>query len=324
MVVTMTEHAGTPDPMANRPSSEPTPERVRVAIVLLTMNQVEITLRCLESLRQVGSPSHSVVLWDNGSTDGTGDAVAKRFPAVTYLPSEANVGVASGRNRASAHAIQRFDPEFLFFMDNDMTVTPGFLRALVDPFGADPSLGITTGKIRDMSDPSRLYGAGGNRLRFWAGDTRHVGFGELDRGQYDRPLRCVASGGCMLVRTSLFQHLGGFDQVFDPYGPEDLDFGLRAQKAGFYALYVPEAVVFHESRPGRTLDGGAYSESFARLRARHWMRFLRRHASPWQKLGFYFVGAPFRLARVAIREGRRGNLRKALSGLIRGAASARD
>ena len=308
--------------MATPPTSDAAPETVQIAVVLLTMNQVDLTLRCLESLGHVDGPSHVVVLWDNGSKDGTGDAVTEAFPDVLYLRSQTNVGVASGRNGASEQAIQRYDPGFLLFMDNDMTVTPDFLRRLVEPFGTDPTLGITTGKIRDMSNPSRLYGAGGNRLRFWAGDTRHIGYGEPDRGQYDRPTRCIASGGCLFVRTSLFQQLGGFDTVFDPYGPEDLDFGLRAEKAGFHALYVPEAVVFHETKPGRTFDAGAYSESFARLRARHWMRFMRRHASVGQKLGFYFVGAPFRLARVAWREGRRGNLRGALSGLIRGATGS--
>jgi GT2 family glycosyltransferase len=121
----------------------------------------------------------------------------------------------------------------------------------------------------------------------------------------------------MLVRTELFQQFGGFDTKFDPYGPEDLDFGLRLAKAGYRALYVPEAVVFHETRPGRTFEGGEYTEKYATHRAKHWLLFLRRHASLHQKAGFFFFGAPYLAARVILRESKKGNSRAFLA-LIRG------
>ena len=119
----------------------------------------------------------------------------------------------------------------------------------------------------------------------------------------------------MLVRTNIFEELGGFDPAFDPYGPEDLDFGLRAKRAGYHGRYVPQALVFHETKPGHTFEGGQYTEKFASYRARHWMLFMRRHASPVQKLGFLLFGAPYRLARILIREGRSGNL-AAIRGLL--------
>jgi GT2 family glycosyltransferase len=258
------------------------------------------------------------VLWDNGSRDGTAEAVGRAFPEVLLHVHPNNIGVASGRNAAAKIAVERLDPTYLLFIDNDMTVTPRFLDALVQPFGCDDKLAQTTGKIKDMADPERLYGAGGCRLRFWRGDTMHVGYGEVDHGQYDEPKRCIPSGGCMLVRTDVFQELGGFDTIFDPYGPEDLDCGLRAVKAGYYGLYVPESVVFHETKPGRTFEGGQYTERYASHRARHWFLFMRRHASCVQQLGFLFVGAPLLLGALMIREGKKGNLLPALRGLLRG------
>ena len=48
-----------------------------------------------------------------------------------------------------------------------------------------------------------------------------------------------------MVRTDLFELLGGFDPSFDPFGPEDLDFSLRLQEAGYLSIYTPQAVAYH-------------------------------------------------------------------------------
>jgi len=120
----------------------------------------------------------------------------------------------------------------------------------------------------------------------------------------------------MMVRTDLFRRLGGFDTAFDPFGPEDLDFSLRLQGLGYQALYVPTAMAYH--LVSHTYGGG-YEEDYARHKARHWVTFLGRHGTTAQKIGFYLLGAPYLLLRVAWREGRRGNpgaVRGVLRGLI--------
>jgi GT2 family glycosyltransferase len=282
------------------------------------MNQESLTLRCLESLERVSGVRSRILLWDNGSEDGTCEAVAARFPEVQTHHHPTNLGVASGRNAASRLATELFEPEFFFFLDNDMIVEPDFLAPLVAVVRNDSSIGLATGKIRMLEEPARLYGAGGCGVRFWLGNTTHVGFGELDRGQYDTPVNCIPSGGCMLIRRSLFEELGGFDTLFDPYGPEDLDLGLRARQAGQRGYYVPQSVVLHQSHPGRTFEGGHYTTLYAANRARHWFHFMGRHASLSQKLGFYCIGAPWLLALLTLREARRGNLLPAVAGLARG------
>jgi len=292
---------------------------VKVVVILLTMNQKEKTIRCLKSFGSVISPPCKIVLWDNGSDDGTAEMVRQEFPDVLVHHHPQNAGVASGRNEAAKIAMKRFNPDYLLFLDNDMTVTPGFMDALLKPFESERGLAQTTGKIKDMGNHERLYGAGGCRIKFWLGETGHVGYGEIDRGQYDQQTRCIPSGGCIFVRSDVFQQLGGFDNNFDPYGPEDLDFGLRVVKAGYYGLFVPEAVVFHETRRSRTFEGGRYTEKYAFTRARHWLFFMNRHASLVQKLGFLFVGAPYLLMILMIREAKNGNLIVALKGLVRGA-----
>lgn len=293
----------------------------RPCVILLTRDQREKTLRCLASLADVVSPPFDTIVWDNGSTDGTAEAVRARFPDVVVRRHPENLGVASGRNAAARVAAEVFGSELLLFLDNDMIVDPDFLQHLVAPFQRDPRLGQTTPKIRMLGREQWLYGAGGCAVNFRTGSTNHVGYGERDLGQFDVPATCIPSGGCMLVRSDLFERLGGFDPAYDPYGPEDLDFGLRARNVGFYGLYVPEAVVYHEPRPGRTFGGSGYTAEYARNKARLWLHFLHRHGSLRDRALFYAIGLPAGLLRRTARELRAGNLR-GIAGLARGAFDA--
>jgi GT2 family glycosyltransferase len=297
------------------------PRNPLVAIVLLTLNQREKTLRCLESLARVTFGSFRVVVWDNGSTDGTVTAIRERFPEVAAHHSPTNFGVASGRNAAAQLAVRMWDPRFFCFLDNDMTVEPDFLDHLVRPFQGDVQLAVSTGKIRCLGDEARLYGAAGCLLDFRFGRTGHIGHGEIDVGQYDERRDCLASGGCMCVSVDVFTRLDGFDSAFDPYGPEDLDFGLRVRAIGMRIRYVPNAVMYHEPEPGHTFGGGMKSTVHVRNKARLWFVLMRRHAPAAQQLFFVVVGAPWTLGRMLWREIRRGNVR-VLAGLVSGLADS--
>lgn len=297
--------------MSNRPG---------IAVVILSFNQREQTLRCLRHLLALapGEGPFDVLLWDNGSGDGTAGAVEEALPGVLVEACPENLGVAGGRNAAARRAIEAFDPGFLLFLDNDIVVQPGFVASLAGAF-SQPRVGQAQAKLRLADQPERLNDGGGCRIQFWLGRTRPVGYGEVDRGQYDAPTRCVSCGGAMMVSRSLFESLGGFDEQFSPFGPEDLDFSLRLQEAGWEAWYIPGAVGFHDVN--HTFGASGYSEDYARHRAKHWMELMRRHASALDWLGFIFIGMPLIAGRVAVREARRGNVLGALRGLARGAVN---
>jgi GT2 family glycosyltransferase len=287
-----------------RPSMDPAADP-RVAVVVLTCNQREMTLRSLGALERHHRDAH-VLLWDNGSTDGTADAVASAFPHLLVHRSPTNLGVAGGRNAAARLALEHFGPTHLLFLDNDMLVTEGCIDALLQAFADDPTLGQAGGKFRFLDNPTRLNDAGGCRINFWIGSTEPTGYGELDEGQYDEPRSGVVCGGAMMmVRADVFRQLGGFDERFNPYGPEDLDFSLRLQAAGYGSRYVPTALGYH--RGSQTFAGAPQSLAYTRNRVRQWLRFLYRHGSLKDKVGFFLVGAPFRAARMAVRLARSGH-----------------
>jgi GT2 family glycosyltransferase len=291
----------------------------RVVVVMLTLNQRETTLRALRSMSPGERHRFPVLLWDNGSSDGTAEAVANEFPEVVVHHHPENLGVASGRNAGAKLAIERFDPTHLLFLDNDMMLQPGFAEALLAPFRDDDRVGQTQAKLLFLDDPGRINDGGGCQINFWTGRTDPVGFNEIDRGQCDSVAPCISCGGAMMVRVDLFQQLGGFDSIFDPFGPEDLDFSLRLQALGYKALYIPSAVAYHAV--SHTFEGGEYTAVYARSKAKHWLRFLRRHGTPLQKLGFALVGAPLIGMRMTVREVLRGNP-GAVIGSVRGFVEA--
>lgn len=289
-------------------------EQVKITVIILTFNQCATLLRCLASLTAIQEPDFNILVWDNGSQDGTFEAVQRQYPQVHIHLHPRNLGVASGRNAAAAMSLERFHATHLLFLDNDMLLERAFVSALLKPFITDHKVGQTQAKLRFMHDPQRLNDGGGSRINFVLGRTMPVGFNEIDNGQHDTQSPCISCGGAMMVRADVFNQLNGFDMIFDPFGPEDIDFSLRLAQAGYKALYVPDAIAYHEV--SHTFGKG-YTEDYARHKSRHWFLFMKRHASLWQKMGFFLIGVPFLVARVIIREGKKGNF-SALRGLIKG------
>ena len=286
----------------------------RLIVIILTYNQREKTLACLSALLNGNDIPFEILVWDNGSQDETLVAVKKNFPNVHTHYCKSNLGVAGGRNAASQIAINELRATHLLFLDNDILVEPGFAAGLYEPFETDLRLGQTQAKLRFMHDHSLINDGGGAQISFVFWRVKPVGFGEVDHGQYDAPRPCISCGGAMMVRSDVFQQLNGFDPLFGPFGPEDLDFSLRLQKAGYKAMYIPKAVGYHQVSH---TYGEGYSEEYARHKSRHWLLFMRQHASIWQQVAFYLFGAPILAVKVFIRESRRGNLR-AIRGLVEG------
>ena len=297
-----------------KPDQSLAPPQQKIVVAILSYNQREKTLECLSTLLGSFNMPYKVLLWDNGSSDGTVAFVNEAFPEVLTHSSDFNLGVAGGRN-ASAHlAIQNLGASHILFLDNDILVEPNFVNALYEPFVSAPRLGQTQAKLRFMHDRSLINDGGGAQISFVFWRVKPVGFGEPDKGQYDSPKPCISCGGAMMVRSDVFQKLNGFDPLFGPFGPEDLDFSLRLQKSGYQAMYIPKAVGYHQV--SHTFGAG-YSEEYARHKSRHWLLFMRRHANVWQKVAFYLFGAPLLIVQVFLREVRRGNW-KAIRGLAQG------
>ena len=134
--------------------------------------------------------------------------------------------------------------EWVWILHDDANPDPGALAALLDAASDDPEADILGPKLREWPSLSRLLEVG---VTISGTGRRETGLelGEYDQGQHDevRQVLAVNTAG-MLVRRSVFEELGGFDDRMPIFG-NDIDFGWRAARAGHKTLIVPKAVVFH-------------------------------------------------------------------------------
>ena len=211
----------------------------RVSLVVLNWNGREHSAQCLQSLVELEYPGDrlEIILWDNGSIDGSAVFLRSRFPSVRIISSETNLGFAEGNNRAAAEARH----EWVAFINNDVRVPPDWLRHLASRLRAHPEARCIASRIMNW-DGTAIDFVGGS-MNFY-GHGFQPGFGE-SRSIIDVERRVLfACGGALLIRRDLFLEVGGFDPSYFLFF-EDIDLGWRLNLLGHDVWYTPEATVFH-------------------------------------------------------------------------------
>ena len=239
-----------------------------VSIVIPVYGQLATTLTCLESVASAATAvPYEVIVVDDASPDGTADALAG-VAGIRLIRNETNLGYLHSTNAGAATATG----EFLVLLNNDTTVSSGWLDALVDA-ASDPDVGAVGARL--LSPDGALSEAGG--IVFADGTPWIYGRGADPhdaRFQWRREVD-YASAACLLVRRSTWTRLDGFDPRYAPAYYEDTDLSFRIREIGQKVIFEPRAVVVHAE--GGT-HGSAESALGKRLRASNHVRFVSR----WQ------------------------------------------
>ena len=257
----------------------------RVLILVLSFDKRELLLQCLASVRLQRYAPRQVLVVDNASTDGSQEAIRREFPDFELLANPENLGAISGRNLGVAQASLGRHFDYILFLDDDAQTSPDAVEKLVDALERDPSAGLACGKTYLEFGDDRLMAAGA-RVRFHLASAADRGAGQRDRGQYDRSEYVDACGAfALMVRAQLFERLGGFDPVFNPYGFEDFDLCLRARAMGFRTLYVADAEFAHAG----TRFGRDPKPDYERWKVGNFLTLARRHMSRGERLSAFFA-----------------------------------
>jgi GT2 family glycosyltransferase len=219
----------------------------RLTVVVLNWNGVEDTvalLRTLERCRLPAGWSASVMVVDNGSTDGSAARIAAEFPQVELLALPENLRFAGGNNRGLERALAA-GADAVMLLNNDTEADPGLLERLLLALEQHPEAGAAAPLIYFAAPSQRIWYAGG-RCEPALGLAAHRGLRALDRGQYRSIERTgYLTGCCLIARREAWEKVGLLDERYYIYA-EDADWSLRARRLGLTLLFVPTARLWHK------------------------------------------------------------------------------
>lgn len=265
--------------------------------------------RFLATLPHATERRVTVVLADNGSTDGTPETAVERYPGVHLLRTGGNVGYGTAANLGAAEFAG--DGEFFIVANPDVQWGPGSIDALLEAAERWPNAGALGPLIRDPDgsvypsarhQPSLIRGGMHAVVGpFWKNNPWTATYRQDRLAPSERPVGWL-SGSCLLLRRAAFEHIGGFDQRYFMY-MEDVDLGDRLTKAGWQNVYVPAAEILHAK-------GHATGRDPARNLAAHhestYTFLADRHHKWWQApLRWTIKGALVTRTGLVVRNSRR-------------------
>ncbi len=258
----------------------------RVSVVVPNYNGIAFVERCFKALIK-DAPKAELLLVDNGSTDGSRELTARRFPQVRIIALKENYGFC----RAANEGMKAASSPYVILLNNDTEVLPGFTKALVSALQLEPRAFSAGAKMIQLHHPEKIDDAGNFYCALgWAfarGKDKSVEY-------YEEPDEIFAAcGGAVIYRKAVFERIGYLDENHFAY-LEDIDLGWRAKTAGWKNIYAPEAKVLHV---GSGTSGSRYNEFKVSLSSRNSIYLAYKNMPALQ----LFINLPFLLAGFGIK-----------------------
>jgi GT2 family glycosyltransferase len=255
------------------------PAHGRLSVVIPSHDTRELTLRCLESLALLGL---EILLVDDGSRDGTAEAVAARFPSVRVLRNES----AAGFTRAANRGLQAAQGDVLLLLNSDTEVEPSGIDALLGRFAAVPRLGVV-GAALHYPDGTPQWSGGDEPSLLWLfGLASGIPplLARLPLYRRARPLTPEGeprragwvTGAALAIRREAWAVAGPLDERFRLYA-QDLDLCLRVRQAGWEIEIEPEFRVLHHHGATIGAQASALGRQNLELLWTDLLRWARKH-----------------------------------------------
>ena len=220
---------------------------MKTAVVILNWNTKEFLEKFLPPLiESTEGLDAEVIVADSASTDASMEMMSEKFPQIRQIRLEKNYGFTGGYNRSLALV----EAEYYVLINSDIEVPKNWLSPLVEWMDTHPECGACGPKLhswydRDMFEYAGAAGGYLDRYGYPFCRGRVMSKIEKDTGQYDTPANVLwVSGACLMVRSSLWNSLGGLDDRFFAH-MEEIDLCWRIQLSGFKVTVVPSSVVYH-------------------------------------------------------------------------------
>lgn len=245
---------------------------MKISVVILTCNQLRLTLRCLGALAPLAeSPDCEILLVDNGSADGTSAEVRRSFPSVKVITLDSNRGVAPGRNVG----LQNASGEHLMILDNDTVAEPETIRQLSLYLDSNPDTGLVAPRLvnpaGDTQSSFRPYPGILSKLWNVLLGKRRSSIARRIPPEPTEPFYVI--GAAQMFTRGVYEAAGGLDEnIF--YGPEDADFCMAVRAAHKKVVYLPSLSLIHDWQRATT---SRVLSSSGRTHLRALMYFWKKH-----------------------------------------------
>lgn len=249
-----------------------------VSVIISIYGKIEYTLNCLASIAANPPKLPFEIIVVDDYSPGNSAEVLENLKGVRLVRNEQNQGFIRSSNTGASVARGKY----LYFLNNDTQVTPGWMDELVRTFHEFPGTGLVGSKL--IYPDGRLQEAGGI---IWQ-DGSAWNFGKFQNPMlpiynYAREVD-YCSGASIMVPKSLFDESGGFDEHYLPAYCEDSDLALRIRDNGHRVIYQPLSTIIHYEgiTSGKDTSNGvkAYQVDNSKKLYTRWKERLSTHQSP--------------------------------------------
>jgi GT2 family glycosyltransferase len=256
---------------------------LKVAALLTCFNRKEKTIACLEQLYKANISKLSVFLVDDGSSDGTEDAVRQQFPEVIILKGDGNLFWNGGMYKAFAAAIKIGFTHYLWLNDDTLLYENAWntlkeSASIAEKRNTDPY--IIVGSTCDPENGKLTYGG---LVR--NNPIKKLRFDLVKPSTELKPCETI-NGNCVLISAAVVERIGNLDPFFT-HAIGDFDYGLRAKKANCSIWVAPKFIGTCSKNPTsgtwqdkslKTPDRIKAINSTKGLPNKEWKEFAKRYA----------------------------------------------
>jgi hypothetical protein len=253
---------------------------MELSVIIVNWNTRNLLCKCLDSLNQVVKKIEmEIFVVDNGSVDGSGEAIRKRFPVVKLIENQTNLGFAKANNQA----LRLAKGKYTLLLNPDTQLKKGAIEEMISFMSAHPEVGVVGGQLLNSGGskqnsianfPSLATELLNKSLLRWLFPENFPG----KETSYHGPIEVDSViGACMMVRREAMEQVGLLDEDYFLF-LEETDWCYRMKKASLKIYHIPQAEIFH-------LQGRSAEENKERARVEYYRsryHFFRKNRGRFQ------------------------------------------
>ncbi|HSI21207.1 MAG TPA: glycosyltransferase family 2 protein [Verrucomicrobiae bacterium] len=221
-----------------------------ISVIIVSYNVSELLDACLRTLKEyTKSVSYEVIVVDSASSDDSVEMVAKKYPWVTLIASEVNVGFTKGNNMGLEKAVGKD----ILYLNPDVELIEDVIGPMLGVLEERKGVGVVGPKL--LNTDRSLQGTIGFYTSLRSVVKEFVLREQKENMNVIHPEQPtsvqVLLGACLLVRGDVAREIGGFDERYFMYN-EETDLCLSFKKRGYDTLYYPEVAIIHHGSKSAT------------------------------------------------------------------------